>query len=226
MSTRFEDSNSEAARVAAFFAADTAYATGFWVYIVSYPASGLACLQSIYNDDFAGVHINIDTSGVIEIHTDNTGTATTGSTLSTATWIYIWVRRDGTGSATWNLYLDGSTTADITKTDSFTGGSLAFGRSERDDTNYADIRILNPKFWDADKAASLAQAESDNCDHQSTGNAYSEWLLDVHTVLTDEGPGSRNLSAVGTLSTEADEPGWACGGEVIPSLIMAPYIPA
>jgi hypothetical protein len=227
MSVRFESANSERASDASFLADGNIVCTmGFYVYLHSLPSSGnFAALATCYAS-FAGWSIEIDDAGHLRIYDFNSiarssaGTAT----LSINTWYYVWFRKPSTGGANAFLYVDGATSADVTRTvacaaaahpivfASDNGKAGAYGSA-----TYADCSLVNVKFWNGDVAASEANNEKDTFTVVNSTNSYAAWQLDVHTDLTD-GVGSNDLTASGTLSAGATNPFGAAATLLFPAI--------
>lgn len=208
---------------------DTAWTMGLWFNVDALPGSGQEVIFEIGESSGAphGVSIGINSGGNLVIGDFYTPATTAGSaSISTGTWYYIWVTKAAGNSAEVNIYVGAAgasvgTTADATRTQytfSTDNVDLRFGGgSQNTNTTFGDFdgKIKNPKMWDALVAVTAnADAEKVTCDHQATTNAYSEWLLGDTTETTDEGPGSRNLTANGNPSNDAgaNPTGWSCGG--------------
>lgn len=210
MSVRLESANSERVRHDNIGA--TSDAT-FWIrfYLESLPGAGqVAAIVSLRDDSgtFSGFQVHVDENGKLNIDAYDSGDAGPGTaTLTTGTWYTIGVTVDQTGTnAAVNVYLDGSTTADVTSgTVVYSGTALRlnFG-SWYDGGDYLNGRIHSALWWSDVKTAAALAAQTAACtDPYTSTNLVSQWPLAVHTDLTDH-VGSFDLTASGTLSTEAD----------------------
>lgn len=211
MSTRFESANSERASRTSF-PTNTAITFGGYFYLHSLPTSGnFAPLISLYGS-FEGFWVGVNSAGRLYIENYAFGNNFTGTTvLSTGTWYYLWGRTTSAGSPL-TLYLNASTTAELTTSPANIGLSvnpmtLQFASNEAGfDTNYhADVSLSGWKLWSIDRAASNAATEDNALALQSTTSALGEWHF-LGTDINDKHTTARHLTATGTLSAGPSSP--------------------
>lgn len=208
MSTRFERTNSEYAS-RSFPSATTDITFGGWFYLHALPSAGsYAPIFGFTTTNFTGVTVGVNDAGRLFIYDANAGVLSTGTTvLSTGTWYYLWFN-GMIGFGTHSVFLNGSTTADVSRTGA-TGSTtinLRFARGGNDFTTYyGDLSLSGWKAWTANRAASNAAAEDDAKDLASTTSAYAEWYFDG-TDVTDHHTTANNLTASGTLSDGPSSP--------------------
>lgn len=210
MSVRLESANSERVRFEDIgAAADGTFFIRF--YLTSLPGAGqVAAIISLFDTSgsFSGFQVHVDENGKLSIDAYDSGDAGPGSTtLTTGTFYTLGVTVDQTGgNAAVSVYLDGATTAEVSSgTVTYTGTSvrLNFG-SWRDGGDYLNGRIHSGIWWSDVKTAAALAAQTAACtDPYTSTNLVAQWPLAVHTDLTDHF-GAFDLTASGTLSTEAD----------------------
>lgn len=224
MSVRLEAANSEYLQIASI---GTAGAQTWYCrfYLVGLPGAGIvAAVLSLFTADFTGFQVHVDENGKLSIDGYDSGDAGPGTAVLGVGWHALWITVSGTGNGTVvvNVYVDGGTTADVaTGTMNITaaaekltlgsyqgGGDYLNGRLRRVD-GWTGVRSPTTNF-----AASIASCGAPD----TVTNIIASWPLAVHTDLTDA-IGSLDLTATGTLSTEADPPECAVVGYIPP----APY---
>ncbi len=210
MSCRLEATNSERLDRAAILAGNGNCTLVGWMYFPAFQGgnSGICNLYSA--TDFTGVSLWVTSGGVLTLYEHNGAGSTTGSTLSTATWYWIWLTWTG---STFQVFLDGGTSADIT---SGGGSKLANGTNDVDlslayrqnystKEAYSDIRLQAWHLWDAAKAASNGNTQKVQTAAYTNTDLVSSYSLATGTDIDDDF-GANDLTATGTLSTEADPP--------------------
>lgn len=217
MATRFEAANSEYAGRDSVSTGAGALTAGGYFYVHALPSAGnYAPLITVYSaSDFAGFSVVVDSAGhlrILDYGQDAVGSAGS-STISTGTWYYIWIRVPDVTFGDMFVYLNDSTTEEISDTLIGMGTStrveFATNQSTIAGTNitghwYGDLSLDAWKIWTADRAASVAATEDDAHAMSSTTSALAAYYFDG-TDVTDH-QSTNNLTASGTLSAGPDSP--------------------
>lgn len=165
-----------------------------------------------YFESGGGTALYAKTSSTDEmqaVRLDFTGNGTT--TWGTAVWRRFALVFDNTNN-TVTLYSgnDDETTdltqvGQVSETGSITVDQIAFGGTILPGSGF-NGRVANLKLYTAILSTARLKEELAYFNIQDSTNIWGAWLLKDHTVLTDNSGNSRDLSANGTLSTEADPP--------------------
>lgn len=175
----------------------------------------------------------VDGSGVPQLLRPDFTTATSSAgAWSTGTWRRFAMVFDNAGDLI-TLYegdADPATaltsTATLAYTGSFTTTEIAFSGALLGGAGYFDGRVANLKMYTAVKSAGFLKTELQYFNVQNSTGLWGAWVLKAHTALTDSSGSSRDLSANGTVSTEADPPitdaptgGATCTGSMLRGLV-------
>lgn len=232
MSTQFDAASSESA-FRTGVTVSSAMTFGGYGYLASLPSAGnYAPIITLYNGpSFNGLSLAVDSAGktrIIAYNADAISGAGT-ATLSTSTWYYFWLRIPTTGFGDAFVYINGSTTADLSRTIALsTPARLEFATSQGGHTGgtitsdwWGNWSLSAWKGWAIDRAASNAAAESASINLVSSTSAIGNWHF-LGTDIQDKHSTANHLTATGTLSAGPDSPVDG-GGAPTTSLIYRPH---
>lgn len=211
MSVRFEPT--EYGTRAAIITTAVGATLGIGLNLAAAPAVR-ATVASLWVDGHIGAALTVLPSRALSLWDYNAGGATNGSTILTlGTWYWLWWRML-TGSGGQSLYIDGSTSAEVTRASDFPAGNreLVLGNDHYNTPWGLDGSLYRAKLWSTDHAASEAAGERDSATFVSATGAVALYPLAAAASAATDSFAGLNLTITGSLSDGAADPSWGGGG--------------
>lgn len=140
-----------------------------------------------------------------------------GGTPVADTWYHITMRRNTASSL--DALVNGVVVANVTQSvSSRTAAARMLIGAWMDNDSLADGDVERSRAWTRDLSDGEVATEMASADVVSATNLWANWPLTVHTDLTDHSGNGRNLTGVGTLTTE-DGPTFAGGSVFVPQVL-------
>lgn len=175
-----------------------AYTVTFWVYSVS--ASAFHTMVTIGSG--ASYHVAVMASGAWGV-ASNSGGLSTGGTVTNSTWYQCEFRYNGTNTIT--LTVNGSVVASVAAADLTSTALIEFGNDLNiSGAEYLNGRLVNAKVFASNLTAPQAAAEL--ATYNEVLSALAIYQFKTATDVNDYTTNGRNLTAGGTLTTEAGPP--------------------
>lgn len=177
------------------------------------------------NASAQGFFLYVDSNRKLGIYDQNAGGAVAyGSTVLTLDTIHtVWLQLPAGAGVTAQLFLDGSTSAETTKTGTNSAANaVALSIGHLASAEFGNFSIQDVRCWNAikDPSGFAAEIASDGA-VVDTADLLAFWPLDVHTDLTDAFA-AFDITGGGTLATGDDLFEGGGGGASI-TAILASY---
>ena len=216
MSVALDDANGDGLYKTTIQSTPTAITLGIGFYLDHLPAGDDHFIIAKYYTvgGPGGWAIMIHDDGKIGIRNRWDNSEVFGSTtLNTEQWYYVWMRCPGTGTLDSYLYLDGSTSPEVTKGVQIdtTGNADIYLGTYQSAGWELDGSLVGCKVWSVDRAASNANTEKACGNAVDDSNLLAEWKLNTtpwtadtsgngHTLTVQEGPLSQGIADPGGYS--------------------------
>lgn len=210
MSIRFDAAADRALRTATVLNTNNAWGLTFWLYITTDTNAYAGVFTTNNNTGSEIEYVGFDSTGnrlLLAVDGGSGGYGElAGSVLTVGQWYFIAIVRSSTTSL--QVYLNGSTTPDITLTTNITSRTvptrMEFGAYTTSNTDPFNGRIFCVKFWDTNPTAAELSAEMHTIRPVRYTNLWA-WLPLLTTDVNDYSGNARNFTGTG-LTEEQNAP--------------------